>query len=295
MNVNLEHYKVFYHVAMAGGITLAAEELSISQPAVSQSLKQLESNLGTSLFVRTSKGVRLTAEGELLFSYVKRGYESILLGENKLSEMINMENGEIRIGASDMTLQFYLLPYLEKFHELYPKIKVTVTNGPTPETLRYLQEGRIDFGVVSTPIICKQDFHITKVREIGDVFVAGSKFEHLKDKKLPYKALEELPTICLEQNTSTRRYIDHYLEGKGVVLNPEFELATSEIIVQFAIRNLGVACVMKDFAKKYIESGELIELKFECEIPGRNFCVVTDQKNPASSAAKSLLNMMDQT
>lgn len=295
MSANLEQYKVFYHVAKAGGITLAAEELSISQPAVSQSLKLLEATLGTALFVRTSKGVKLTSEGELLFSYVKRGYESILLGENKLSEMINLENGEIRIGASDMTLQFYLLPYLEKFHELYPGIKVTVTNGPTPETLKYLQEGRIDFGVVSTPIVCKQDLHIIKVREIGDVFVGGSKFSFLKDCTLPYTVLEELPTICLERNTSTRRYIDQYLAGNGVVLNPEFELATSEIIVQFAIRNLGVACVMRDFAKKYIESGELIELKFENEIPARNFCVITDYKNPASSAARRLLEMMETT
>ena len=148
---NLEYYKVFYYVGKLGSLTHAAEELSISQPAVSQALKQLEDTLGTKLFVRASRGIRLTPEGESLYFYVKRGYEEIELGEKKLKKIMNLESGELRIGASDMTLQFYLLPYLEKYHEKYPHIKVTVTNAPTPETLQFLKEGKIDFGVVSTP------------------------------------------------------------------------------------------------------------------------------------------------
>lgn len=132
MDINLEYYRIFYCVAKRQSITLAAEEMAISQPAVSQAVKHLEKSLGCMLFVRTSKGMRLTKEGEMLYSYVGRGYEMILSGERKLSEMLNLESGEICVGASDMTLQFYLLPYLERFHEAYPKIRVTVTNAPTP-------------------------------------------------------------------------------------------------------------------------------------------------------------------
>ena len=148
---NLEYYKAFYYVARAGSVSRAAKELSISQPAVSQAIKQLENFLGVELFQRASKGVRLTGEGQLLFTYVAKGYEQIELGVQKVRQMQNLELGEIRIGASDMTLQFYLLPYLERFHESYPDIKVIVTNAPTPETLGFLEEGRIDFGIVSTP------------------------------------------------------------------------------------------------------------------------------------------------
>ncbi len=132
MDINLEYYKIFYYVAKCQSITAAAGELCISQPAVSQGLKQLENALGTKLFIRTAKGVTLTNEGTTLFSYVKNGYEQIALGEKKLQEMLNMRTGEIRIGASDMTLQFYLLPYLRQYHHLYPDIKVTVTNAPPP-------------------------------------------------------------------------------------------------------------------------------------------------------------------
>lgn len=292
MNINLEYYKIFYYVAKLGGITLAADELCISQPAVSQAIKQLENNLGSSLFLRTSKGVRLTPEGEVLYSYIKRGYELILLGESKFRDMKDFNNGEIRIGASDMTLHYYLLPYLEEFHQKYPKIKVTVTNAPTPETINFLHDSRIDFGVVSSPISIKEDLNITKVHEIQDVFVAGTKFYDLKNRVLTYEQLEELPIICLEHNTSSRRYVDDYLRKNNVTLKPEFELATSDIIVQFALRNLGIGCVMSEFAKPYIESGELFELFFDRKIPKRHICIITSEKNPISNAAQKLLDMM---
>ena len=173
LNHSLEAYRVFYTVASCGSITMAAGELSISQPAVSQSVKQLEEELNTKLFTRTSKGVRLTQEGELLYSYVAKGYEQIMLGEQKLIQLHNMELGEITIGASDMTLQFFLLPYLERFHEQYSNIRIRVTNGPTPETLEKLEDGRMDFCVVSTPFEAKETLEVIPVREIEDVFVGG--------------------------------------------------------------------------------------------------------------------------
>jgi DNA-binding transcriptional LysR family regulator len=292
MNINLEYYKIFYYVTRHGSFTGAAEELCISQPAVSQGIKLLESSLGSNLFIRTQKGVKLTPEGEVLYSYIARGYESILLGETKFKKMIDLENGEIRIGASDMTLQFYLLSYLETFHEKFPKIKVTVTNAPTPDTLEYLYDGKIDFGVVSAPFQAKPEIHMTEVQPIEDIFVAGSRFDYLNGKKLEYSELVAFPIICLESHTSTRAYIDGYLKENGVVLEPEFELATSDIIVQFTLRNLGIGSVVKNFAEKYLENGELFELRFRKQIPKRNLCIITSDKNPISTAAKELLSMM---
>ncbi|MDD3173243.1 MAG: LysR family transcriptional regulator [Herbinix sp.] len=292
MNIDLEYYRIFYHVAKAGSFTLAGEVLCISQPAVSQAIKLLETSLGSKLFIRIPKGVKLTPEGEVLFSYVQKGYEYILLGEAKFQKMLDLENGEIRIGASDMTLQFYLLPYLEKFHEKFPGIKVTVTNAPTPDTLEFLYDGKIDFGIVSEPFEAKSEIEVYRVREIQDIFVAGSRFKYLKGITLKYKALEELPIICLEHNTSSRKFIDGFLQENNVVMKPEFELAMSDIIVKFAVRNLGVACVVRDFAKDAIVSGDLFELQFEQEIPGRHFCIITGNSNPISTAAKELLSML---
>ncbi len=292
MNVNLEYYRIFYHVVKEGSITAAANVLCVSQPAVSQTIRQLETALGTPLLLRAQKGVRLTAEGQALFRYVERGYELILQGENALQSMLELEQGEIHIGASDMTLKYYLLPFLEQFHEKYPKLKVYVTNGPTPETLRNLREGKIDFCIVSGPLQDTEGIQAQAVKEIRDVFVAGSRFAGLKGEKLPWKVLQEQPVICLEQETSSRKYIDSFLKENGVLLQPEFELATSDMIVQFALRNLGIGAVVEPFAEEYIRTGELFELEFCSNIPKRAFYVVTDKKNPLSKAAKSLLELL---
>lgn len=292
MDINLEYYKIFYYVGKMKSITLAAEELSVSQPAVSQAVKNLETALGSALFIRTPKGVRFTKEGEVLYSFIARGYEYIQQGERKFREMMELETGEIRIGASDMTLQFYLLEVLERYHQRYPKIKVTVTNAPTPETLRHLQDGKIDFGVVSTPIISKHDWKIESVRKIEDVFVAGKNFSHLREKNLMYQQLEMLPVMCLEGNTSTRNYVDGFLKENGVVLHPEFELATSNMLIQFAVKGLGIASVVKDFAAEYLKTGQLSVLNFEKKIPEREICVITDEKIPMSAAAQRLLKMI---
>lgn len=294
MTDNWEYYKVFYYVASCKSITLAAKELSISQPAVSQTIRQLEHNAGALLFIRTSKGMRLSREGELLFSYIAKSYEQIRLGEKKLAQMLNLELGEVHIGASDMTLQFFLLPFLERFHEKYPAVKVKVTNAPTPETLAYLKEGRIDFGVVSTPFAQPEGMQITAVKTIRDTFVAGRRFIQYKNKTLDLSELEKLPLICLEGNTSTRGFMDSFLASNGVAIRPEFELATSDMIVQFALRSLGVGCVMKEFADRHLESGRLFELRFNQIIPGRNFCIVREEKTPLSTAAGNLLNIIEE-
>ncbi len=291
MTENLEYYKVFYYAAKLGNLTAAAGVLSISQPAVSQSLKQLESLLGVRLFVRAPKGIRLTPEGEALYEYVSRGYEQFEIGEKKLAAMRNLEVGELKIGASDMTLKYYLLPLLEKFHEQFPGIKVMVTNAPTPETLELLKKGEIDFGVVSTPFEA-EGLQMVRVREIEDVYVASNKFSQYKHVRLGLEKLEEMPIISLEKNTSTRRYLDNYLKENGVEMHPEFELATSDMIVQFASRSLGIGSVVKDFAKEYLEEGSLFELCFDKAIPKRHICVVTDKRNPLSKSAEKFLEMV---
>ena len=290
---NLEYYKVFYHAASCGSLTVAAKQLSISQPAVSQCMRSLEETLGTKLFIRSARGIKLTQEGELLYSYVAKGYEQILQGEKMLQQMMDLERGEIRIGASDMTLKFYLLPYLEQFHEKYPGIKVTVTNAPTPETLKFLEADRIDFGVVSTPLPQEEGLNVQIVREIEDTFVAGRRFIAYKHKTLDLQELEKLPIISLEKNTSTRTYMDRYLRENGVELHPEFELATSDMIVQFALRSLGIGSVVKEFAKEQLAEGTLFELRFNKRIPKRSFCVVTSRKRQLSAAARNMLKLLE--
>lgn len=292
MTMNFEYYKVFYFVSRHGSLTAAARELCISQPAVSQAVRQMEKETGTRLFSRTSKGVQLTREGELLYHYVKSGVEALLEGQRMLDRMLNMDMGEVRIGASDMTLQFFLLPFLEQFHQEFPKIKVKVSNAPTPETIRSLEEGRIDFGVVSTPFEAGKGVRRVPVSSIRNVFIAGSRFEYLKGKELEYSVLTGVPCVFLEKNTSTRTFMDRFLAAQDIELVPEFELAISDMVVQFARRNLGVGCVMEGFAREALDRGQVFELRFREEMPRRQLCVVTGDEKLISLAGRKLLDLI---
>ena len=292
MNINYEYYKVFYYVSQQGSLTGAARELCISQPAVSQALRQLEGEVGVKLFSRTSRGVQLTREGEVLYRYVRAGVESLMEGERMVEQMRDKDTGEVRIGASDMTLQFFLLPFSEKFHQQYPGIKVNVTNAPTPETIDSLRWGKIDFGVVSTPFRSQGEIQSVPVKEIRNVFIAGTRFEYLKGRKLDYSVLRKVPCIFLESNTSTRSFMDQFLRQQGIQVKPEFELAISDMVVQFAKRNMGVGCVVEGFAREALERGEVFELNFDHPMPKRQICVVTAEKAVISLAGRSLLEMV---
>ncbi|SES83116.1 LysR family transcriptional regulator [[Clostridium] polysaccharolyticum] len=292
MFCNLEYYKNFYYVGKCQSFSGAAELLCISQPAMSQSIRQLEAKLKCDLFIRTSKGVKLTKEGERLYAHVKKGIEEFEAGEQEMKQIMQLQAGEIRIGASDMTLQFFLLPYLEKFHERYPEIKVKVSNGPTPETLDNLNQGMIDFGIVSSPFEVKDDIEILDVKQIEDCFVVGRQLKALSEKELELNELMKHPVICLEENSSTRKYLDCFLKESQVTIVPEFELATSDMIVQFALRNLGIGCVMKEFARKELEEGNLWELRFRKQIPKRKFSIVYGKSSGISHAARKLLELI---
>ena len=182
MAVDLEWYRVFYHVARCGGITRAAQELYISQPAVSQCIRQLEQELNCSLLIRGSKGVTLTAEGRALFQFVEAGISELSRGEEYMRQITGLEEGRVSIGASDLTLEFFLLEHLQAFHKAYPGIHIHVTNGPTPEALRQLQAGQVDFAAVTDPIAERQPWmQVHPVRPIREIFVASrSGFGHLE-------------------------------------------------------------------------------------------------------------------
>ena len=293
MNTNLEYFKTFYYVARCGSISAAAQQLFISQPAVSQIIKHLENDLGSSLFFRTTKGVRLTPEGEVLFSYVAKGYDCFVQAEAVFQQMLDLESGEIRIGASDMTLQFYLLPYLEEFHRRYPKIKIKVSNAPTPETIGLLKEGGIDFGVVTAPLDPDPDFTVREVAQIQDCFVAGEEFSQLRGRDVSLKELSSYPVVMLEKRTSNRRFVDSCMEKAGISLDPEFELATSELIVQFALRCMGIGCVVRNFAQGQLEENTLFELSIQPPFPPRKMCLITPAKAPISPAGKRLLQFLE--
>ncbi|MCI8387866.1 MAG: LysR family transcriptional regulator [Clostridiales bacterium] len=286
---NLDLYTVFLHTARCGSISHAAREMHISQPAISLGIAKLEEELGVKLFFRTNRGISLTSEGETLREHLSSAFAMIEAGEDKLRDIAGLRSGTLRIGASDMTLRFFLLDYIQRFHDHFPGVKLTVTNAPTPSTLAAIRSGLIDFGVISEPGGDDEDtdsIELIPVREIHDIFVCTDKYP-LIGRKVDISELAKYPLILLERETSTRRYIDNFF-GTGV-LNPAIELATSDLLLEFAKRGIGVTCIVEDFARADLEAGRLHKIELKKEIPPRRFMLAYLKKLPLPAAAGNLI------
>lgn len=293
MSEHLEGYRVFYATALAGSFTKAAEQLYITQPAVTQAIKQLEGNLGGQLFFRTSKGVRLTAEGEVLFRYIEQAFHLVAEGERRLADMHQLVSGEVKLGAGDTLCKHFLLPYLRQFHETYPHVKIQVANRTTPETIALLKAGRIDLGIVSLPVSDKQ-LEILDCMEIGDCFVAGDPYRAWAGKAMDLQELAALPLLSLERGSHARNYLDAFAARLGVVLRPEIELGSMDLLVEFARAGFGIAHVVREFVRRELDSGELFEIPLREPIPPRQAGAAYLRGVPLASAAKEFLRFLRQ-
>lgn len=289
--MRLELYRVFYHVARCGSISEAARQLFASQPAVSQSIRQLEEQVGARLFVRGSRGVRLTAEGDVLYDYVQRGYNTFLKGEQALKDTLNLQSGEVRIGGSDTLCKHVLLPVLRRFMSSHPQIKIRVTNRTTPESLELLRRQEVDMALVHLPA-ASDEFNLTPIRQITDCFVGADKFRGALSRPLKPEELIRLPLLTLERGTSTRESLDAWAARQGVVLIPEVELGSVDLLVEFARIGLGLAYVVRDFVERDLTAGELFEALLVDPPPGRTVGMATNTAMPLSRAAREFMQML---
>lgn len=292
MAVNLELYRIFHSVAHAKSISQAARDLFISQPAVTQAIKQLEKELGGVLFIRGARGVSLTREGELMLGYVERALELLNGGEGRFQEMLNLERGQINIGASDSICKHFLLHYLERFNETYPHLEIHVTNRTSRETIKLLKDGNVDIGFVNLPIDDDPQLTVIPCMEIHDCFVAGPKYFEAAEKIHDLQALSTQPILLLERDSNTRRRLDEFLERRQITLKPSIELGSLDLLVEFARIGLGVACVIEEFIKEELSSGILQKIELKETLPSRSIGLIHMQSIPVSYAAKYFMNLV---
>ena len=285
MSVKLELYRVFKEVAEAGNITAAAQTLFISQSAVSQSIKQLEAELQTRLFARNSRGVTLTADGRMLYEYVRSAMGLLETGEEKLSQSRDLQMGHLTIGASDTVTSQFLLPYLDRFHRQYPAIHIQIISGRSHKVLGLLQSGKVDIAFASTPQegASLETFPCLATHSI---FVAGAEYPCDFDHVYTLEEIARFPLILLERKASSRLYLEKYFLQNGLHLNPEIELGARSLLVDLAAIGFGVAGVTGEFVRRELESGRLRKLRTSFDIPPRSvdLCVLRDV--PLTSAAQ---------
>lgn len=293
MAVRLELYRVFLEVAKQGNISAAAQNLFISQSAVSQSVKQLEEQLQVRLFSRSTRGVSLTSEGKLLLEYVSHALGLLQSGEEKIAASRQLLTGELIIGASDTVTKTYLLSRLEAFHKDYPDIRIRILNGTTSMVLDYLHAGQVDIAFASEA----PDETVYNVRHCVDthtIFVAAPDYLEF-DKVYTMEEIAALPLILLERKASSRVYVERYFQDHGVQIHPEIELGSHNLLISLARIGLGVACVTEEFSLSGLSRGVIVPLKTDFEIPPRAVTMCTLQGVTPTSAANRFMDFITET
>ncbi len=293
MNIDFELYRIFYTVANVCNITKASERLNISQPAISKSIKKLEEQLGGQLFVRTKRGVILTEEGNEFYKYIKQAIEYINNAENKFTDLINLESGCIKIGASATLTNEFLLPYLEEFHSKYPKIDIQITTHLTSDLITKLKNGLIDIVILNVnEKDYGNDIEITKCKKINDCFIVGNKYKELINKDLSLNDLNNYPLVLQAKGSTTREFVDNLAKMNNIELNPNIELASYSLVVQFTKIGLGIGYATKEYIKDYIKRNELYKLKIKEKIPPRYVGIALSKNHLPNFSTKKLIEII---
>ena len=291
MDINYELYKVFYHVASTLSFSEASKQLFISQSAVSQSIKTLERKLDQTLFIRSTKHVQLTPEGEILFKHIEPAMNLIQKGENQLLEAHTLNGGQLRIGASDTICRYYLVTYLNRFHKEFPNIHIKVTNHTSIECAKVLENGQCDFIVANYPnSALSGSLHTRVINEFHDVFVANRQAFDLEGKSVSLNQLLDYPIMMLDRKSTTSEFLHQIFQKNRLDLVPEIELSSNDLLIDLARIGLGIAFV-PDFCIPE-QDKDLFILKLSETLPARQMVVAYNENLPVSQAAKHFMEML---
>lgn len=284
--VNLDLYRVFYTVAKSGSLTRAAEELYISQPAVSRSIKTLENQLGVTLFTRTHRGMTLSAQGgKVIFAEVERALNLLSDAENRIAEMKTSATGTVRIGASDTIFQYFLSDKIVEFHEKFPAVKIELMADFTPDTIEKLKSDKCDVAFVNLPIENDDDLKLYgNCMQLNDAFIAGAQFPELAAGVIPLAALKKYPLILMETNTVARKALEIFLNATGIELQPSIEVGSWDLMKRLVEKGMGVGVIPREYALREIEEERMFALRTDLALPVRAVGMLLRKNAPISYA-----------
>lgn len=292
MNINFEYYRIFYYVARYNNFTKAAHALGSSQPNVTRAMNCLENALQCTLFVRTNRGVHLTAEGERLYTRVSAAMSLFQAAEDEMLEQAQLKRGSIVIGASETALSIYLPEKLSRFHSKYPGIQIKLYSYSTPQAVKAVKNGEVDLALVTTPVQAESLVKEIKLQKFAEKLIGGKNYSFLQKKGLSLKEIEEYPLICLGKGTMTHQFYQEIFGRYGLKLNPDVEVATTDQILSLVQYGLGIAFIPEPMAEEAVMRQEVVSITVREHIPDREICMVYDEKRPMSVAAQRFKKLL---
>ncbi|MCI9280883.1 MAG: LysR family transcriptional regulator [Bacilli bacterium] len=290
--INLELYKVFYAVAETGNITKASEQLHISQPAITKQIKNLENELGTPLFIRTNKGVKLNDCGEKILLNVKQGLTLLNEIEYMTTDYNNCNTGTIKIGTSTSLMKNYLLKHLEKFHHNYPNIILDIYTDPTKDLIKKLKNGNIDMIISKLPHNLDNDLSYKELGQTKYIFSANPNYFDLKNKTLKPSDLEKLPIILQENPANSRTSVENYFLNNNIIITPKMNIASSNLLIDFIKMGYGIGYVTELFIKEELNNNELIEINLNPQPEKISFGLIVLKNSLLSSCCSKFINSL---
>ncbi|MBD5497987.1 MAG: LysR family transcriptional regulator [Lachnospiraceae bacterium] len=285
---NLSLYHIFHEVAVCGNISAAARSLFISQPAISKAILKLEHNLSTTLFLRSSRGVRLTEDGELLFRQVDAAFHAIGQGEELLKKNLELGVGSLSIGVSTTLCKYMLLPYLKTYIQENPHVKLSIFCQSSAETIAGLESGRLDIGLVGESDKMGE-LSFKPVEEIQDMFVTTKEYmSHLKERSTggDKDLFSHATLMLLDKKNFTRQYVEKYLLLQNITPEQQLEVTTMDLLIEFAKLGMGIAGVIRNFVEKELTDGTLIPFPVAEPIPKRKIGFAYKmQANPTAAVS----------
>ncbi|MBR1692246.1 MAG: LysR family transcriptional regulator [Lachnospiraceae bacterium] len=299
MSVSYEYYKIFYYVGKYKSFSKAAKVLMNSQPNITRTMNNLETELGCKLFIRSNRGVVLTPEGEKLFLRVQAAHKQLQMGEAEIDAAKTLQSGQISIGFSigiaEILLHDKILPILHDYHLLYPGIRIQIINDSTPNLITKIARGMMDMAVVTTFAKSKSTSQETILNSFQDILIAGPSFAHLKDRILTLAELVQYPLINLWRGTETYEFYHEIFSSHGLPFEPEVETATTDQVLSFAANDMGLGFVSPEYAKASLKKGEVFQINLAENIPMRSISLIYDTERPVNIAADMLKDMICHT
>lgn len=292
MEIDIELYKIFYNVAKFGNITKAANELFISQPAVTMSIKKLEEQLETTLFTRTKRGVLLTSEGKVLYEYVAKAMENIKIGENRLSSLKNLEAGNIKIGIGTTLTKYFLVSYLKEYHQKYPNISINIDTSMTSEIIKKLEDGIIDVAIITNDNDNFKHLNVEYSEDIEYTFICNEEYIDLTKETISLEDLKNSPLLLQHSHANSRRILNDFVTNNSIQIEADMELSSYSLVIEFAKIGMGIGFVAKDFVKEELNNKELYEIKVTPKVPTQKILVLTKKDYLPSFSAKKLIQII---
>lgn len=285
MDINFEYYKIFYFVAKYGNITKAATALGSSQPNVTRVMKLLESQLNCRLFLREARGISLTEEGEILYSHAEIAYRQLMNAQEEIGRQGSQRGGTVEVGTTETALHLFLLSALHGFKQEYPSVRIKIHNYTTPEAIKQLVGGKLDFAVVTTPFEAPKTVSRVNVLEFEEILAGGTQYEALSGKPLELKDIKKHSWIGLGRGSATYQLYKDFFIAQGIDLEPDMEVAASGLMLPLIESNLGIGFVPERLARPLLEEKRLVRIPLNCDPPRRSIQVILDKERGESLAA----------